>query len=49
MSGGEPAEAEEDFQYALIKVLKRMNKNLEDINANLADMKKKIAEEESLH
>jgi hypothetical protein len=49
MSEGEPAEAEEDFQYALIKVLKRMNKNLENINANLEEMKKKIAEEESLH
>jgi hypothetical protein len=38
----EPAEAEEDFQFALVNVLKKMQKSLEDISASLKELKEKI-------
>jgi len=38
---GEPAEAEEDFQFELLKVMKKISKTLEDINCSLNEMKSK--------
>jgi len=45
----EPAEAEEIFQYELVKILRKMNKSLESININLEHIRKKMTEEEGIH
>jgi hypothetical protein len=38
----EPVEAEEIFQYELIKVLKKMHKTMESINTNLEQIRKNL-------
>ena len=40
----EPAEAEEVFQYELLKVIKNISKTLEQINENLEQIRKKELE-----
>jgi hypothetical protein len=37
----EPAEVEEMFQEEIVEQLKKLNKNLEKINASICELKKK--------
>ena len=45
----EPAEEEEIFQFEMVKLIRKMNKNLERIACSLEQIEKKMKEEETLH